>query len=95
MKMLQRFVVVALLAVWMFPAVSLAKPRPAASAEVDPHTSPTSSPRQPPADDEAATFAAREQQSRNLENFKGGGLYIYMGSGAVLVLLIVLLILVV
>jgi hypothetical protein len=94
MKALQRFVVAALLSVWMFPAVSMAKPLPTASAEVDPHASSTSSPRQPPADNEAATFAAREQKSPDLGNFKGGGVYIYLGGGATLILVIILLILI-
>ncbi|MBV9495799.1 MAG: hypothetical protein JOZ54_16245 [Acidobacteria bacterium] len=87
--------VTALLAVWMFPAVGMAKPLPTPTAEVDPHSAETSSTQQPAADKEAASFAAREQQSPDLANFKGGGVYIYLGSGAALVLLIVLLIILV
>jgi|KBSMisStandDraft_5_1062788.scaffolds.fasta_scaffold810671_2 hypothetical protein len=95
MKTIQRLVVTALLAVWMFPAVGMAKPLPTPSAEVDPHAAVTSSPRQPAADKDAASFAAREQQSPDIANFKGGGVYIYMGSGAALVLFIILLIILV
>jgi hypothetical protein len=95
MKMIQRLVVTALLAVWMFPAVGMAKPLPTPTAEIDPHAAETSSPRPPAADKDAASFAAREQQSPDLANFKGGGVYIYLGSGAALVLVIVLLLILV
>ncbi|HEX7677510.1 MAG TPA: hypothetical protein VF713_05260 [Thermoanaerobaculia bacterium] len=40
---------------------------------------------------------AREQQAQNqnLPDFKGGAVYVYLGSGAVLVLVIILIILLV
>jgi hypothetical protein len=44
---------------------------------------------------EVAKLAAREKQSQNLQDFRGGAAYIYVGSGALLVLVIILLILVV
>ncbi len=40
---------------------------------------------------EATKLAAREKQAPNLENFRGGAVSIYIGSGAALVLIIVLL----
>ena len=43
-------------------------------------------------DSQAASLAQREQQSRNLQDFKGGTAVVYIGSGTVLVLLIILLI---
>jgi hypothetical protein len=41
---------------------------------------------------ETGTLAAREQQARELQNFRGGR-YIYLGSSVVVVLLVVLLVL--
>jgi uncharacterized membrane protein YidH (DUF202 family) len=43
---------------------------------------------------EAARYAQREQQSQDLQNFKGGAVYVYFGSGLVLALVIVILILI-
>jgi hypothetical protein len=42
---------------------------------------------------ESAQYAQREQQSQNLQDFKGGAVYLYFGSGVVLALIIILLIL--
>ena len=39
------------------------------------------------------SFAHREQQAPNLQDFKGGSAVIFVGSGTVLILVIVLLIL--
>jgi hypothetical protein len=48
----------------------------------------------PPASgSDAASLATREQQARNLQDFKGGGVTIYIGSGVLLIVLIILLIL--
>ena len=47
----------------------------------------------PSSDLEAASLATREQQARNLQDFKGGGVTIYIGSGVLLIVLIILLIL--
>jgi hypothetical protein len=109
MTNLKRIVVITLLAVWTFPALSEAHP-----------TGTTSSPMQAPAPasvpegtaasrpqlvaladslshqtsqpgTEATRLAAREKQAPNLENFRGGAVSIYIGSGAALVLIIVLL----
>jgi hypothetical protein len=92
MKALQRLVVTVLLGVWCFPAVSLAKPLPTPSAEIGSPPSSGASAKQPSADPEAAALAAREKQSQGLETFRGGGVSIYIGSGAMLVLVIILLI---
>ena len=42
---------------------------------------------------EAAQYAQREQQSQNAQNFRGGAVYLYFGSGVVLALIIILLLL--
>ena len=44
---------------------------------------------------EGTQYAQREQQSQDVQNFKGGAVYVYFGSGLVLALVIILLILVV
>jgi len=44
---------------------------------------------------EAASLTTREQQARNLQDFRGGGVTIYIGSGVLLIVLIILLILLV
>jgi len=92
MKSLQRLVVMALLGVWCFPAVSFAAPLSAPSAEVGSRASSGASPEKPSTQTEASALAAREKLSQDLQHFRGGGVYIYMGSGAALVLVIVLLV---
>jgi len=42
---------------------------------------------------ESAQFAQREQQSQGVRDFKGGAVYVYFGSGVVLALIIIILIL--
>ena len=46
-----------------------------------------------PSGSESASLATREQQARHLQDFKGGGVTIYIGSGVLLIVLIILLIL--
>lgn len=94
MNAIRRVVVATLLAVWCFPAASMAKPSPRAPAPV------VGEPAAPiPATSvenngaETGTLAAREQQARALQDFKGGRAYIYVGSSVVVVLLVVLLVL--
>ena len=94
MKSLQRIVVAVLLGIWCFPAVSFAEPLPAPGAEVGSRASSGASPAQPSTQGEASALGAREKQSQDLQNFKGGGVYIYLGGGATLVLVIILLILI-
>ena len=84
--------VTVLLGVWSFPAVSAARPAPAADAQAAPRAPAEGSRTALPTSEEASSFAAREQKSPDLANFKGGGVSIYIGSGAALVLLIILLI---
>ena len=42
---------------------------------------------------EASQYAQREQQSKDVQDFKGGAVYLYFGSGVVLALIIIILIL--
>ncbi len=91
MKGLQRLVVTVLLGVWFFPALSLAKPLPAPSAEIADSSAIERAPASPQTSG-AAALAARESQAPDLQNFRGGGVEIYVGSGALLVIVIVLLI---
>lgn len=42
---------------------------------------------------ESSQYAQREQQSKDVQDFKGGAVYVYFGSGLVLALIIILLIL--
>jgi len=98
MKKIQGVVVAALLAIWCFPAVSFAKPMPADPAPLPAAVTSTRAPvaagqASAAGSAEAATFAQREQQSRNLQDYKGGAAVVYVGSGVLLVVIIVLLIL--
>jgi hypothetical protein len=97
MKSIMRTVVVALLAVWCFPAVSLAQPMPATPPPLPAVVTTTSAAAATESQSgtaETAQLAAREKQSQDLQNWKGGeGVSIYVGSGVLLVAVIVLLIL--
>jgi hypothetical protein len=99
MNKIRGLVVGVLLAVWCFPALSSAKGLPPAqtpppafvatgTAETEAASSTASS-----ADAQSASLAQREQQAPNLQDFKGGAAIVFIGSGTVLVLVIVLLIL--
>ncbi len=104
MKMIRTVVVFAtLFAVWCFPMVSSAKAlasEPASggamvagtlSAERTAATAGTAATQA--GGSEAADLATREQQARNLQDFRGGGVSIYIGSGVLLIAVIILLIL--
>ena len=101
MKRIRKAAVFAtLLAVWCFPMVSSAKAfsgEPAsagAMARSGPSAATTSGTAATPASSsEAASLATREQQARSLQDFKGGGVSIYIGSGVLFIALIILLIL--
>jgi hypothetical protein len=100
MNQVKRLVVAVLLAVWCFPAVGSAAPKgnegalPAAVTETAAQR--TEAPAQPaPASSEAQKLAQREQQTPDLQDFRGGGVSIYIGSGALLVVIIILLILII
>lgn len=97
MKTIQRAVVFVLLSIWCFPAMSLARPQaaqaPALPEVVRVTAAPVPAATRGAQPTESTTLAAREKQAQNLQDFKGGeGVYIY-GSGVLLVLIIVLLIL--
>ena len=94
MKSLQRLVVIALLGVWFFPAVSQATPLATPSTEVAkrPASSETSTPTPTAATTETGALAAREKQAPDLQNFKGGDAVIYIGGGGLLIVLLVLII---
>jgi len=99
MNRIRAGVIATLLAVWCFPIVSSAKalssePEPLSATVTRTGTTDSSAARSP-GGSEAATLATREQQARNLQDFKGGGVTIYIGSGVLLILLIILLILLV
>ncbi len=98
MKLFRRLVVAALLAVWFFPSASFANSEPVtppvASTPMA-QMAPTAATSPPSASAEVASLAAREKQAQNLTDFKGGAVYVYLGSGVVLVLVIILLILLV
>ena len=98
MKKIQGVVVAALLAIWCFPAVSSAKTLPADPAPLPAVVTSTRAPvaAEAPAttqNAESANLAQREQQSQNLQDYKGGAAVVYVGSGVLLVVVIVLLIL--
>ena len=97
MNRIRATVVATLLAVWCFPMVSSAKALSSApetpAAMVSRAGTTGSSAAAPSSDSEAANLATREQQTRNLQDFRGGGVTIYIGSGVLLIVLIILLIL--
>ncbi len=100
----KKFVIVTLLAVWTFPAVGQASPAsaPVNAPSAPAQTAPVSSTKLSPevlalantlaGETESSDLAARERQAPNLPDYKGGAVEIYLGSGAVLVLIIILLI---
>jgi len=95
-KFLQRFVVVALLGVWFSPAVSAAvpvrsAPLPTFATEPSaPRTETTSQLPNATTTNETQSYAEREKQATELEQFQGG-FYLYIGGGALLLLIIILL----
>jgi hypothetical protein len=101
MKKIRGLVVGVLLAVWCFPALSSAKALPPAPvtppALVAMGTTETgtnaASSAASSTNGQSAGLAQRERQASNLQDFKGGSAVIFIGSGTVLILLIVLLIL--
>jgi hypothetical protein len=98
MKTFRAVVVAVILGSFFSPAMGVAKaePRlpaaatqPAAPAATTPVAANTASASR----GEAANYAAREQQSKDVQDFKGGAVYVYFGSGVVLALIIIILIL--
>jgi hypothetical protein len=96
MNKIRGVVVAVLLGVWTFPAVSSAMTPVSAPAPISAPASNATSPTGSGGEARTASLAAREQQSRDLQDYKGGaGVVIYASSGAILVAVIVLLILLV
>jgi len=97
---LHRAIVVALLAVWIFPAAGFARSNdsfqtaPPAASESNTTAGRTGAAAKEEAPTPAQQFAERERQSRGVEDFRGGEASIYIGGGAVTVLLLILLIVV-
>jgi hypothetical protein len=100
---LNRLVVILLLAVWSFPATGLAfgeNPRSAAGRTPASAVVAETAAGRSAAGGSAATasetrqYAEREKQARNLEQFDGGNVSIYIGGGVLTVVLLIVLILV-
>jgi hypothetical protein len=96
---LRRLVVVTLLAVWTFPAAGFADTGARAPEQKEPspfvsHETSRAVETSPNAATPSASYAQREQQSRGVEDFRGGDVAIYLGGGALTILLIILLIVV-
>jgi hypothetical protein len=97
MRLFRTAVVAVLLGAFFSPAVGLAKTEPRAAPAV---TQPVSGAAEAPASSsstssssEGAQYAQREQQSQDAQNFKGGAVYVYFGSGVVLALIVIILLL--
>ncbi len=96
MNMLRKLIVVTLLGVWSFPAVSMARPVAESGTPAESTRAlgavPATTERSEGSTSEAEDLQAREKQAPELQEFRGGAVYI---GGAALVLLIVLLIILV
>lgn len=97
MNRIRAGVIATLLGVWCFPMVSSAKalssePEPSPAMVSRTGTTDDSSAATRSSGSEAASLATREQQARDLQEFRGGGVTIYIGSGVLFILLIILLI---
>ncbi|HMF39490.1 MAG TPA: hypothetical protein VKQ32_02290 [Polyangia bacterium] len=79
------------------PALARSEPKPApiAAEALQVATTVASAVSKLAAGDEASQYARREQQSQGVQDFRGGMVYVYFGSGLVLALVIILLILVI
>jgi hypothetical protein len=97
MRIFRTVVVAVLLGAFFSPAVGLAKTEPRIAPAVTQPVSgaaaaPTSS-SSTSSNSEGAQYAQREQQSQDAQNFKGGAVYLYFGSGVVLALIVIILLL--
>jgi hypothetical protein len=97
-SMFRRAVIAVLLAAWSFPAAAAGLgpetkgPAPIVESTGAPARSQSTG--TVTVADEAQGYAAREQQTKNLNDFRGGEGYLYIGGGALTVALLVLLILI-
>jgi hypothetical protein len=96
MNTLRTLVVTALLAVWSFPAVGLARPLadPVAPTHSTPAAgaAPSTSERQQASRSEAEDMQAREKQAPELQNFSGGAIYVSAAAVVLIILLVILLV---
>jgi hypothetical protein len=98
MNQLRGLVAAVLVAVWCLPAASNAAPArgeqrlPAAVTETSAGGTQAST-QSAPASSEAQKLAEREKQTPDLQNFRGGGVTIYIGSGVLLITVLILLVL--
>ena len=99
MRIFRMAVVAVLLGSFFSPAIGLAKTEPrVAPAVTQPVSGEAAAPASSPSSSsssEGAQYAQREQQSQEAQNFKGGALYIYFGSGAALLAVILLILILV
>lgn len=100
MRLFRTVVVAVLLGAMFSPAIGLANTEPRVSpAEARPLAAATLALARSAAvavnaqAGEAERYAQREQQSQGVQDFKGGAVYVYFGSGVVLALIIIILIL--
>ena len=109
MKLFRTVVVAVILGAMFSPAISLAKTEPAAApvparqivqtgvtlagAVASTATALNTQGAQNTQSSESSQYAQREQQSKDVQDFKGGAVYIY-GGGALILLIILLIILV-
>ena len=94
MTAIRRVVIATLLAIWCFPAASMASPSPRAPAPVSAQAgSPVPASAAQTSATESGTLASREEQAKQLQDFKGGRVYVVIGSGVLVVVLVVILIL--
>jgi hypothetical protein len=96
MKTFRAVVVAVILGAFFSPAMGVARAErlpPAATQPAAPATAPVAANTASTSGGEAANYAAREQQSKDVQDFKGGAVYVYFGSGVVLALIIIILIL--
>jgi len=93
MNQIRGIVIATLLAVWCFPAVGAAKTPAPPAPWIEPVAGVSTAPAATASDDsEATALASREARSRDLQDFRGGGVYIHVGSGVLLVAVIILLV---
>jgi hypothetical protein len=97
MNQIRGIVIATLLAVWCFPAIGAAKTPPPPAPWVEPAAAvPSARVATATGDSQTTDLAAREAGAPELQDFRGGsGVYIYVGSGVLLVAVIVLVILLV
>ncbi len=94
MTAIRQVVVATLLAIWCFPAASMASPPPRAPAPLTAQaTSPVPATAAETSATESGALASREENAKQLQDFKGGRVYVVLGSSVIVVVLVVLLIL--